>query len=186
MAQMIPGANASLTAENPELSKVMVGLGWQIIPSRGPQAELVSIAILCDVHGHALSSDHLVFFNQLETQDGSVRFDTSVESGDVEQIDVDLAAVPAAVAKIVFLVYVDPDVRGVPTFAAVREAHVRVTTPDNRELVRFVVPPEPNRSINAMVFGELYRHGDDWKFRAVGQGYTSGLAGVAADFRIGV
>jgi tellurium resistance protein TerD len=186
MVQMIPGANAALTAENPGLSQVMVGLGWQIIPSRGPQAELVSIAILCDANGHALSSDHLVFFNQIESQDHSIRFDSSVSPGDDEQIDVDLSAVPREVAKIVFLVYVDPDVRGVRTFAAVREAHIRVTTVDNRELVRFVVPPDNNRTINAMVFGELYRHGSDWKFRAVGQGYTSGLAGVAADFRIGV
>ncbi|RFA23563.1 TerD family protein [Subtercola boreus] len=181
MATLISGANAALTAENPGLEDVLVGFGWEVIPSRGPQAELVPLAIMCGADDHALSNDHLVFFNQLESQDGSVVFATGT---DVEEIDVDLALVPTEVAKIAFLVYVDPDVRGATDFSAVRSAYVRVATRDGRELVRFDLPLGDNRSVHAMLFGELYRHRDDWKFRAVGQGYTSGLAGVAKDFRI--
>jgi tellurium resistance protein TerD len=181
MSSMIPGANAALTAENPGLSEVLIGFGWDTIPSRGPEAELVPMAIMCDADGHSLSNDHLVFFNQIVSQDGSVSF---VDERDDEEIDVDLSLVPAEVAKIVFIVYVDPDVRGPGNFSAVRSAFMRIATPDNRELVRFVVPSGDNRTINVMMFGELYRHRADWKFRALGQGYATGLHGVARDFRI--
>ncbi|RFA16954.1 hypothetical protein B7R22_01205 [Subtercola boreus] len=182
MATLIPGANAALTAENPGLTEVLVGFGWEVIPSRGPRAELVPLAILCDADDKAISNDHLVFFNQLESQDGSVQF---VDTADAEEIDVDLSAVPAVVEKIAFLVYVDPDVRGAADFSAVRSAYVRVATKDGRELVRFDVPLADNdRNVHAMLFGELYRHRADWKFRAIGQGYANGLAGVARDFRI--
>lgn len=178
---MVPGANAALTAENPDLTRVVVALGWDVIESHGPEAELVPLTVLCGDDGRALSNEDLVFFNQIVSHDGSVAF---VDDADDEEIDVDLSAVPPEVAKIVFLVYVDPDVRGVGTFASVRSAYIRVATEDGRELVRFTVPSGDNRSINAMIFGELYRNRDQWKFRAQGQGYTSGLRGVADDFRI--
>ena len=178
---MIPGANAALTSENPGLTELMIGFGWEIIPSRGPQVELVPLAILCDAQGTSLSNDHLVFFNQIVSQDGSVAF---AGDSDTEQIDVDLARVPTEVAKIVFVVYVDPDVRGSGDFSAVRSAYVRVATRDNRELVRFNLPDGTVRSVDVLMFGELYRHRDDWKFRALGQGYSTGLRGVAADFGI--
>jgi tellurium resistance protein TerD len=181
MATLIPGANAALTAENPGLDRIMLGFGWQIIPSRGPLAELVPAAILCGVDGKALSNEHLVFFNQIMSTDGSVAFDTE---SDVEEIDVELSRVPDEVAKIAFIVYVDPDVRGSGDFSAVRSAFVRVATDEGRELVRFDVPLDDIRSSNAVLFGELYRHRHDWKFRAIGQGYGAGFSGVAADFRI--
>ncbi|WP_312875899.1 TerD family protein [Arthrobacter terrae] len=183
MASLVPGANAALTAENSGLTKVLVGLGWDTIPSRGPAAELVPMAVMCNADGAAVSGDHLVFFNQLVSADGSVTF---AGDTDQEQIDVDLAQVPAAVAKIAFIVYVDPEVRGPGNFSAVRSAYIRVATAGNRELVRFDVPLSSDDNITAMMFGELYRHHDDWKFRALGQGYTTGLAGVAKDFRVDV
>ena len=181
MATLIAGANAALTAENPGLAEVLVGFGWEVIPSRGPQAELVPLAVMCGADDKAVSNEHLVFFNQIESADGSVAYS---DSGDVEEIDVDLTGVPPEVAKITFIVYVDPDVRGAVDFSAVRSAYIRVATREGRELVRFDVPLGDNRNVNAMLFGELYRHRADWKFRALGQGYTTGLAGVARDFRI--
>ncbi|WP_026556433.1 TerD family protein [Arthrobacter sp. 35W] len=181
MGNLVPGANAALTAENPGLAKVLVGMGWETIPSLGPQAELVPFAVLCDSSGAALSNDHMVFFNQIASADGSVVF---AGDDDTEQIDVDLSLVPADVAKIAFIVYVDPDTRGNGTFSSVRSAYIRVATAENRELVRFNVPISAADNITAMMFGELYRHRDDWKFRALGQGYSTGLAGVAKDFRI--
>lgn len=183
MGNLVPGANAALTAENPGVSALLVGLGWDSIHSLGPQAELVPFAVMCDAAGAAVSNDHMVFFNQIASADGSVVF---AGTEDTEQIDVDLALVPANVAKIAFIVYVDPDVRGPGTFSSVRHAYIRVATADNRELVRFDVPISSAENITAMMFGELYRHRDDWKFRALGQGYTTGLAGVARDFRIDI
>ncbi|ALV46740.1 hypothetical protein MB46_15800 [Arthrobacter alpinus] len=175
------GANAALTGENPGLDHVVVGMGWDAIPSRGPQAELVPFAVMCDSSGQALSNDHLVYFNQLVSADASVTF---IDDDDQEQIDVELSRVPANISKIIFLAYVDPEFRGQGTFASVRSAHIRVATADNRELVRFDLSVTNVDSVTAMIFGELYRHRDDWKFRALGQGYTTGLAGVAKDYGI--
>ncbi|WP_426225294.1 TerD family protein [Pseudarthrobacter sp. DSP2-3-2b1] len=178
---MVPGSNAALTAENPSLRKVLVGFGWTITRSLGPQAELVPMAIMCGLNGQALSDEHLVFFNQLTTPDGSMEF-----SGreDQEQIDVDLPNVPEAVHKIAFVVYVDPDLRGPGNFSAVKSSYVRLVDETNRELLRFDVPSGNQVQVRAMLFGELYRHGGGWKFRAIGQGYQNGLAGVAADYKV--
>ncbi|WP_181034057.1 TerD family protein [Arthrobacter sp. GMC3] len=181
MATLVAGANAALTVENPGLDHVVVGLGWDTIPSHGPSAELVPFAVMCDANGVAASNDHLVFFNQIVSADASVAF-----SGDEdqEQIDVALSLVPEDITKIVFFVYVDPDVRGKGTFASVRNSHIRLSTAGDREILRFDIPASNMESVTALIFGELYRHRTEWKFRALGQGYTTGLAGVAKDFGI--
>ena len=176
---MVPGSNAALTAENPGLHRVLVGLGWSMTPSNGPQAEPVPLAIMCGQDGRALSDDHLVFFNQISTGDGGLQF---VGTEDQEQIDVAFALVPESVSKIAFLVYIDPEVRGPGTFTAVRNAYIRVANEQDAELLRFTIPPQDQSRIRAMMFGELYRHAGNWKFRALGQGYQDGLAGVARDF----
>ena len=181
MASMIPGSNAALTAENPGLRRVLVAFGWTITQSLGPQAELVPMAIMCGQNGLALSDNHLVFFNQLATPEGGMEF---VGSDDQEQIDVDLDKVPEDVRKIAFVVYVDPDLRGPGNFGAVKNAYVRLADENNRELLRFDIPSGNQMQIKAMLFGELYRHSAGWKFRAIGQGYQNGLAGVAGDYKL--
>lgn len=178
---MVAGSNAALTAENPGLDKVLLGIGWDMVPSRGPQSEPVPMVIMCGADGRAVSDDHLVFFNQLASPEGSVAF---AGTEDQEQVDVDLARVPEAVTKIAVLLYIDPDVRGPGTFAAVRKTYLRVADERNRELLRFDVPPTNLDKVNAMILGELYRHAGGWKFRALGQGYETGLAAVAADFKV--
>ena len=181
MAALVAGANAALTAENPGLDHVVVGMGWDTIPSNVPQVELVPFALMCNTDGRALSNNHLVFFNQLVSADASMTF---IGDSDQEQIDVLLNQVPEEVAKIVFLAYVDPEVRGQGTFASVRSSHIRVANAQNRELVRFDIAALQLANVTAMIFGELYRHRSDWKFRALGQGYSTGLAGVAKDYGI--
>lgn len=181
MASLISGANAALTVENPGLDHVVVGMNWESIPSNGPSAEFVPFAVMCGADGRAVSNDHLVFFNQLLTSDAALAF---VGDEDQEQIDVELSRVPAEISKIVFFVYVDPEVRGKGTFASVRNSHIRVSTATKKELVRFDLPAGKQESVTAMIFGELYRHRTDWKFRALGQGYTTGLTGVAKDYGI--
>ena len=181
MATLVAGANAALTAENPGLANVMVGMGWDTIPSNGPQAELVPFVVLCGADGRAISNNHLVYFNQLVSADSAVTF---IGDDDQEQIDIQLELIPEKVSKIIFLAYVDPEIRGQGTFASVRSAHIRVATAENQELVRFNLSVVKLDSVTAMIFGELYRHRSDWKFRALGQGYTTGLAGVAKDYGI--
>lgn len=181
MASMVPGANAAITAENPGVDALLLGFGWDVVPSRGPKTEPVALAIVCGADGRALSNDHVVFFNQVASADGAVTF---ASDADDEEIDVDLTVVPDAVDKIVFVVYIDPDLRGPDDFQAVRSAFVRVATREGRELVRFDLPLDGVRDSQAVLFGELYRHRSGWKFRALGQGYGTGLAGLARDFGI--
>ncbi|WP_127782541.1 TerD family protein [Rhodococcus sp. X156] len=178
--KLIRGSNTSISDLIPTLGTVVVGFGWDVVQSRGPAVELVPSAILCGESGTALSDEHLVFFNQLVSPDGAV---TYVE-GDVEQIEVDLANVPADVAKIVFVVYADPDLRQPGNFGAVRSAYIRVSDRSGAELVRYDIEEGSGIEITAMVFAELYRHRGGWKIRAIGQGYSTGLKGVADDFDV--
>ncbi|CAM5496231.1 hypothetical protein SVIOM342S_01821 [Streptomyces violaceorubidus] len=111
---------------------------------------------------------------------------TGEGEGDDEAVKVNLATVPAQVDRIVFPVSIhDAENRG-QSFGQVRNAFIPVINQaNNQELARYDLSEDASTE-TAMVFGELYRHGADWKFRAVGQGYASGLAGIAADFGVNV
>ncbi|MBZ4323081.1 TerD family protein [Streptomyces huiliensis] len=178
------GGNVSLSGQAPGLTAVTVGLGWQVAPG----CDLDASALLCDRSGRVLSDGHFVFFNNLTSPDGSVRHggDAGGE-GDAQRIHIELGRVPAEVTKIVFPVSLyEAEARG-QDFRQVRGAHIRVTDRDGgAELARYALGAGDAGDETAMVFGELYRHGAEWKFRAVGQGYASGLAGIAADYGVDV
>ncbi|MEH3054792.1 MAG: TerD family protein [Patulibacter minatonensis] len=161
----------------------MIGFGWRLIESNGPQTELVPAAIICGEDGRAVSDEHFVFFNQLVSPEGDV---TYVEGEDEEQLELDLRAVPESVDKVAFVVYVDPDVRRPSTFAAVRGAYFRISDDRGNELVRHDIGAQSGSASTAMIFGEVYRHRGTWKVRAVGQGYSTGLKGVADDFGVAI
>ncbi|MFG2224882.1 TerD family protein [Streptomyces sp. NPDC048644] len=181
------GGNVSLGKQAPGLTEVSVGLGWQV---GGAGFDLDASALLCDQSGKVLSDQHFVFFNNLRSPDGSVRHSgsgpTGAGGGDDEQIHVELGAVAPEVAKIVFPVSLyEAEQRG-QNFGQVRSAHIRVTDrTSGTEIVRYELRGDAATE-TAMIFGELYRHGSDWKFRAIGQGYASGLAGIAQDFGVDV
>jgi tellurium resistance protein TerD len=173
------GGNAVIS---PMITELTIGFGWNVTRSNSPDTELVPSAIICDENGRALSDDSMVFFNQLANTDGAVRYATK---GDSEQIEVNLALVPPAADKIVFVVYVDPDVRRPGTFASVRDSYIRVADQRDDDLIRFdLATPDP--AVTAMIFGELYRNKGAWKFRALGDGFTTGVAGVAKSFGLEV
>lgn len=174
------GANLSFTKTNPLLNDLVVGFGWNIIQGNGPQVDLVPSAIMSKKNHEAVSDEHFVFFNQLSTPDDSVRY---VDAGDDEQIEVSLNGIPQDVDVIVFVVYVDPDIRQPGSFGSVRNAYIRVADRENTEILRFNLPQQDN-SVTALTFGEIYRHNSEWKFRAVGQGYTNGIVGVAKDYAV--
>ena len=184
------GGNVSLTKEAPGLTAVLVGLGWDARSTTGTDFDLDASAILLDSAGKVLSDAHFVFFNNLTSPDGSVEHTgdnlTGEGDGDDEAIKVNLAGVPAEVDKIVFPVSIyDADGRG-QSFGQVRNAFIRVVNQaGGAEIARYDLSEDAS-SETAMVFGELYRHGTDWKFRAVGQGYATGLRGIATDFGVNV
>ena len=185
---LVKGGNISLTKQAPGLSAVTVGLGWDARTTDGQAFDLDSSAIVCNPQGQVVSAGHFVFFNNLTTPDGTVQHSgdnlTGEGGGDDEQIKVNLAALGADVDKVVFSVSIyDAESRG-HSFGQVRNAFIRVVNQsDDAELARYDLSEDASTE-TAMVFGEVYRNGDDWKFRAVGQGYSAGLAGIARDFGV--
>jgi tellurium resistance protein TerD len=184
------GGNVNLSKEAPGLTAVFFGLGWDVRTTTGDDFDLDASAIACNTSGKVVSDQHFVFFNNLKTPDGAVEHTgdnrTGVGEGDDEVIKVDLATLSADVDKVAFIASIyDADTRK-QAFGQVRNAYIRVVNQaDNNELARYDLS-EDYSTETALVFGELYRSGGDWKFRAVGQGYASGLAGVAGDFGVTV
>ncbi len=184
------GGNVSLTKEAPGLTAVLVGLGWDVRTTTGADYDLDASALLCTAAGKVASDQHFVFYNNLTSPDGSVEHTgdnlTGEGEGDDEVIKVNLAAVPAEIQTIVFPVSIHDATNRGQSFGQVSNAFIRVVNQDGgAELARYDLS-EDAATETAMIFGELYRHGGDWKFRAVGQGYASGLAGIATDYGVNV
>jgi tellurium resistance protein TerD len=184
------GGNVSLSKEAPGLTNVVVGLGWDVRTTTGTEFDLDASAIVAGAEGKVLSDKHFIFFNNLVSPDGTVEHTgdnlTGEGEGDDEQVKVNLAGMAADVDKVVFPVSIyDADSRS-QSFGQVRNAFIRVMNEaGGAEIARYDLSEDASTE-TAMVFGELYRNGAEWKFRAVGQGYASGLAGIARDFGVNV
>ena len=184
------GGNVSLSKVAPNLKEALVGLGWDVRTTTGLDFDLDASALLLGANGKVLSDAHFVFYNQLASPDGSVRHTgdnrTGEGEGDDESIELDLDTVPPEVQKVVFAVSIhDAEVRR-QSFGQVMNAFIRlVDRADGSEVVRYDLSEDASTE-TAMVFGEVYRYSGEWKFRAVGQGYASGLRGIAQDFGVDV
>ena len=184
------GGNVSLSKEAPGLTAVLVGLGWDARTTTGADFDLDASALMVGTSGKILSDAHFVFFNNLTSPDGSVEHTgdnlTGEGEGDDEAIKVNLSAVPGEADRIVFTVSIyDAETRQ-QSFGQVRNAFIRVVNQaDNNEITRYDLSEDASTE-TAMIFGELYRNGAEWKFRAVGQGYSTGLGGIARDFGVNV
>jgi tellurium resistance protein TerD len=183
MAVMKRGANVALTREIPGLTGVVLGVRWNAGSESALSDNLVMATILCDARGRGLSDEHFVFFNQLASPELSVQQLESALGGDQEQVEVDLAAVPADVERIVVILYVNDGPALRRTLGQLRSCELRVLDlADNRELVRSEDFAPSLDVETALSLGELYRHEGGWKFRVLGQGYSKGISGVAADY----
>jgi tellurium resistance protein TerD len=186
------GGNVSLTkqAGAAGLANVTVGLGWDVRSTTGTDFDLDATAIACGTNGKVLSDTHFIFFNNLKLADGTIEHTgdnlTGEGEGDDEAIKVNLGAMVAEVDKIVFPVSIYEGETRSQSFGQVRNAFIRVVNQaDNSELARYDLSEDASTE-TAMVFGEVYRSGAEWKFRAVGQGYASGLKGIAQDYGVNV
>ena len=184
------GGNVSLTKEAPGLTAVLAGLGWDVRTTTGADFDLDASALMVGADGKILSDAHFVFFNNLHSPDGSVEHTgdnlTGEGEGDDEVIKVNLAGVPAECDKIVVTVSIyEAESRG-QNFGQVRNAYIRIVNQANgTEIARYDLSEDAS-SETAMIFGEVYRNGAEWKFRAIGQVYSTGLAGIARDFGVNV
>ena len=184
------GGNLSLSKTDPTLVRILIGLGWDERATDGASFDLDASAFLLTASGKVRGDHDFIFYNQLKSQDGSVEHTGDNRSGqgdgDDESLVVDLSKVSPEIEKISITVTIhDAQSRG-QNFGQIANAFIRVVNQDSGiEIVRFDLA-EDYSTETAMVFGEVYRHNGEWKFRAVGQGYAGGLAAMCQQYGIQV
>ena len=185
------GGNINLTKTAPTMNKVDLGLGWNPRATDGKAFDLDAVAFLTGEDGKVRLDGEFIFFNQKVSPCGSVTHNgdnrTGDGDGDDETISVDLSKVPQEVAKIVFAVTIHEGQQNGQNFGMVDRAYIRVINQDANaeELARFDLSEDGSTEV-AMIFGELYRHSGEWKFKAVGQGFSGGLGALAASYGVAV
>lgn len=190
------GQRVDLTKGNPGLSKIMVGLGWDPVESRSGGGLLGSLFgggggganVDCDASVIMLSegdkirnNKDVIYFGNLKSVDGSVQHTgdnlTGQGDGDDEQINIDLSRIPSHIQKLVFVVNIYDCVKRKQHFGMIRNAFIRVVNPmSGQELIHYNLTDDYNGR-TSLVVGEIYRHGADWKFAAVGTGTTAASLG---------
>jgi tellurium resistance protein TerD len=184
------GGNLSLSKADPSLTKVLVGLGWEARSTNGSDFDLDASLFMVQENGKVRGDADFIFYNQLKSSCGAIVHTgdnkTGAGEGDDEALQITLAGVPAAIQRLVVAVTIhDATLRG-QNFGMVRGAFVRVVNLDtDQEIVRFDLS-EDYSSETALIFAEIYRHNGEWKFKAVGQGYTGGLAALAIQYGVDV
>ena len=184
------GGNLSLSKEAPGLTKILVGLGWDTRSSDGQDFDLDASAFLLTAGDKVRGDTDFIFYNQLKSPEGSVEHTgdnlTGEGEGDDEAIRINLSQVPAEVQKISVAVTIHDAEARRQSFGMVSNAFIRVVNEaGGAELARYDLSEDASTE-TAMIFGEVYRNGAEWKFRAVGQGYTGGLGPLARNFGVNV
>ncbi len=184
------GGNVSLSKEAPGLTKMLIGVGWDVRATAGENFDLDGSAFLLNASGKVRSDADFIFYNQPKSDNGAVAHQgdnrTGEGEGDDEVIEVNLATVPADVEKIAITVTIhDADARK-QNFGQVSSAFIRCVNPNgNVEIARFDLSEDASVE-TAMIFGEIYRHNGEWKFKAIGQGFKGGLGALAQHFGVNI
>lgn len=185
------GQKVSLTKGNPGLTKVVVGLGWDVNAyDTGADFDLDAAAFMLTDSGKVTGSGDFIFFGNLTHASGSVTHLgdnlTGVGDGDDEQIKIDLSKIPANITRIAFTVTIYEAESRRQNFGQVNNAFVRIYDENTgEELVRYDLGEDFSIE-TAAVFGELYKNNDEWKFNAIGSGYQGGLAALCANYGVEV
>ena len=184
------GGNVNLSKEAPGMKKMLVGLGWNIRATDGDAFDLDGSVFLLGAGGKVRSDADFVFYNQAKSSDGSVVHSgdnrTGEGEGDDEAITVELDKVPADVDKIAVCVTIHDAEAKRQNFGMVSSAYVRcVDASSNVEVARYDLSEDASVE-TAMIFGEIYRHNGEWKFKAMGQGFKGGLGPMAKNFGVNV
>lgn len=183
------GQKVDLTKANPGLSKIAVGLGWDVNKyDGGNQFDLDATAFCLNSSGKVNSEKEFIFYNNKTNSNGSIVSSgdnrSGEGSGDDENIKINLAAVPADIQKVAFCITIHDAAQRNQNFGQVANAYVRVVNEESGvELIRYDLGEDFSVE-TAVVVGELYRHQAEWKFSAVGSGYRNGLEGLCHDFGV--
>ena len=179
-----------MSKEEPGLTKILIGLGWDVRATDGVDFDLDASAFLLAAGDKVRSDADFIFYNNLKSNDGSVEHTgdnrTGEGDGDDEAVKVNLAAIPADVQKISVAAPIHDGGNRTQNFGMVSNAFIRIVNDTTgREIARYDLT-EDGSVETALIFGEVYRHNDEWKFRAVGQGFKGGLGPLATHFGVSV
>lgn len=184
------GQRISLTKEDKNLSKIMVGLGWDPVRNSGSKGVLGGLfggsqkevdcdasLVMLDENNKIRSKENLIYFGNLKSKCGSIKHMgdnlTGDGEGDDEQIMIDLSRVPIEIHKLVFVVNIYNCVKRKQHFGMIENAFIRIINmSDTKEMVRFNLT-DNYAGKTALYVGEIYRHGNEWKFAATGEGDNS-------------
>ncbi|RYD29169.1 MAG: TerD family protein [Lysobacteraceae bacterium] len=184
------GGNVSLSKEEPGLTRILIGLGWDTRTTDGTDFDLDASAFLLGASERVRGDDDFIFYNNLRSSDGSVEHTgdnrTGEGEGDDEALKVELGKVPVDIQKVAVTVTIHDGEARRQSFGMVSNAFIRVVNDvTGREIARYDLSEDASTE-TAMIFGEIYRHNGEWKFRAVGQGYKGGLAPLARNFGVNI
>jgi tellurium resistance protein TerD len=184
------GGNVNLSKEAPGLNKIVVGLGWDARATDGAAFDLDASAFLVKMDGKVRSDSDFCFYNNKVVADGAVQHagdnTTGAGEGDDETIKVELSKIPADLDKVVFAVTIHEAETRKQNFGQVNHAYIRVVNEEGgQEIARYDLSEDASVE-TSMIFGEIYRIGADWKFKAVGQGFAGGLGPLASSFGVSV
>lgn len=188
---LVKGGNVSLSKEAPGLTSVTVGLGWDVRRTDGQAFDLDASAFLVGENEKVLSDSHFIFYNQKTSPDGAVVYggdnQTGDGDGDDETIQINFAKLDPNVKKVVVAVTIHEGQQRGQNFGSVSNAFARVVNDaDKKELARFDLSEDSSTNA-AMIFVELYRSGaGEIKVKAIGEGWASGLAGLAGSMGVNV
>ena len=182
------GGNVNLSKEAPNLKKIVIGRGWDPRVTDGATFDLDGSAFLLKADGKVRSDSDFIFYNNLKSSDGSVLHmgdnQTGQGEGDDERLVVDLEKVPAEIDRISVGVTIHDAEARRQNFGMVGKAFIRCLNADGeKEIARYDLS-EDSSTETAMIFGEVYRSGSEWKFKAIGQGFKGGLGPLARSFGI--
>jgi tellurium resistance protein TerD len=184
------GGNVSLSKEDPGLDEIMVGLGWDVRATDGKAFDLDASAFLLAASGKVRSDSDFIFYNNKNGANDSVIHQgdnrTGEGEGDDEQVLVTLSKLPGDIDKVAVVVTIHDGEANGQSFGQVSNAFIRlVNQKTGKEVVRYDLSEDASVE-TAMILGEVYRHGTDWKFRAVGQGFKGGLGPLATNYGVSV
>ncbi|QXM07165.1 TerD family protein [Crassaminicella indica] len=185
------GQKVDLTKTNPGLTKVLVGLGWDVNKyDGGHDFDLDAAAFMLGENGKVTSEKDFIFYNNLKDEAQSVMHLgdnlTGEGDGDDEQIKIDLSKVPQNIHKIAFTVTIHQAEERNQNFGQVSNAFIRIANEaTGEELIRYDLGEDFSIE-TAVVVGELYRHSGEWKFNAIGSGFQGGLAALCKNFGLNV
>ncbi|MEY3222953.1 MAG: hypothetical protein RLZZ203_1809 [Cyanobacteriota bacterium] len=193
------GQRISLSKEAPGLTKLMCGLGWDVVKKSGGgffrnfgggghDYDLDASVVCLDANGKLTAKENIIYFGNLQHSSGSIVHTgdnlTGAGDGDDEVIIIDLPRIPADIAKLVLVINIYDCIARKQDFTQVDNAFVRlVNSANNKELARYNLSGKEYSGMTGMVLAEVYRHNNEWKMAAIGNGVSvNGLGELVASY----